>query len=75
MLAKDFNYKLQQARKLIQSEQNRVTRHKKLRAKQLEIEEELRVRQLIKERDDVIKAKNFIKQKTEDLEDLRARTA
>lgn len=52
-----------------------MTRHKKLRARQLEIEEELRARQIVKERDDLLRAKNFAKQKKEEHEDTRARTA
>ena len=58
-----------QAQKLIEAERTRIDKHKKLRAKQLEIEETLRVRQLCAERNRSVRERNFKYRLKEERED------
>lgn len=44
IMSKDANYRIIQAEKIVAAERERIERHRRLRSKQLEIEEEIRVR-------------------------------
>jgi hypothetical protein len=59
--AHDSNYKMHLGRKLCNDETERVRKHEALRQKQLEIEEEHRVKQAIQERKEAAREKAFDK--------------
>ena len=55
----EINYKMYQGKKLVNDETNRVETHETIRKKQLEIEEENRVRQIIKEKQEMAREKGY----------------
>ena len=70
--SRDANYKMHLARKVAHDETERVRKHEALRLKQLELEEELRVRQIIKDRQEEQREKAFEKTKREEAKERAA---
>lgn len=59
VLSKDVDYRIFKAHELIQREKERIEKHKAVRANQLLMEEEARVKHLIREREYLLKEQAF----------------
>ncbi len=72
MPSRDLNSKLLQARKLTLNQTHRVSKHEILRKRQLEIEEEIRISQLIREQSKTAREKKFQKSKLEEMKEKKS---
>lgn len=66
------NYKLAQAQKVTNSEKERVKRHQEVRNRQLELEEESRVRHMLKDNQTSAREKKFERWQREESKERKA---
>lgn len=66
---RDANYKVYLGRKIAKTENERVDNHKQIREKQLEIQEETRVRQMIKEKKELQRERKYGETQREESKD------
>jgi hypothetical protein len=69
--AKNANYKMHLGRKLCNDETERVKRHENIRQRQLEIQEETRVKQVIADRKENARDKQYEKSRKEEAKDAK----
>ena len=75
LMSHEANYKMHLGRKLCQDETERVKRHENIRQRQLEIQEETRVKQVIQERKENAREKAFDKNCKEEAKDAKDKFA